>query len=98
MVTCLENLDKCNAECCKIIPFKISHVSGPLHVWLVTRGAMRVGNWYLLRCVCPRLSADNTCSIHGLNIYPTMCGYFVGQKEDYWIPENCIYANKSIKS
>jgi hypothetical protein len=95
MVDCINNLDKCNADCCKYISITHGFMSEErkryyeLHNCKIVR-ITREKFLILVPLRCTALGEDNLCTLHNEN-KPAVCKQFdTGKTNNYWIPPNCL--------
>lgn len=100
MKTCIDNLDACNAMCCKLLPFDLQVPIGHhmedyyrkrgIHVTRTSRSTIRI----LIPHHCSQLTNDNHCKLHDTPEKPYACKAFNEENahnEKYYIPLHCIY-------
>jgi len=94
-LNCIDNLHKCNAQCCKQLKFDFRHLTKNQIHYYETHGCkvsrMLDRSWVItVPMICPQLK-DNKCSLHGTPEKPQICQDYGNQKTGILYPENCIY-------
>ena len=94
---CLNNLDKCDAKCCKVLPMMLNNPTQAFLDYYQTHGCeiirkSRTIYQVLIPNVCPQLE-NNKCKLHD-GKKPYLCDRFGKVTDGYYIPDNCIHAKK----
>lgn len=101
--SCLDNLPRCHAACCRVLPFNLNVTIGHpmedyyrkhgLEVKRLDRNTIRI----LIPWVCKGIDTDmNLCRYHGTSDKPYACRVFGDMKtEGYYIPPECRFNKKN---
>ena len=95
---CTDNLDKCKASCCKVLPFYVKSFPGDiwedyyikhgLEFTRISRTLIKV----LVPYDCKQLDESNLCKLHGSEDKPSLCKALNEKTAtNYHITDGCIY-------
>lgn len=96
-LSCLDNLDRCQAKCCKELVFFVPRMNKQREEYYTTHGCevFRVKRDLFKVIVpmrCPQLSEDNKCKLHGTESKPYFCRKLdKGSAHLFEVREDCIY-------
>jgi hypothetical protein len=102
-MNCTDNLDKCKAMCCKLLPFDLNIPIGhPLEDYYRKRGlsVTRTGRGTIRVIIphrCAQLTPEDHCKLHNTPSKPHTCTAFNEENAHngkYHIPTHCIYEKK----
>lgn len=94
---CIDNLPNCNAACCRSLTFTVVGLTPDQLDYYQKHGcevSVRNGTHIFkikVPMVCPQLTPDNRCGLHGTDEQPKICKDFGPNTEGYTVPEGCIY-------
>lgn len=96
MVDCLSNLEKCNAECCRILVFAGRNLSQDKIKYYENHGCKieKISHeqyQIIVPVKCQMLGDDNKCKAHDSEFKPNVCKSFKeGNTSGYFIPKECL--------
>jgi len=99
-LSCLKNLSKCNASCCRSLPIFLSSLTTEQQEFYKRHGCkilqMNPHKWLVqIPLVCTALSSENLCSLHGTDKKPLACQRLdENHYKNYLITENCLLEDK----
>ena len=97
---CLENLEKCNASCCRSIYFDMQTLTEDLRKYYQYHGCIIKRNpnrqWRVhVPLKCQMLTEDNLCKVHGTRHKPDVCSKLdEGTKSNFGLTEGCLLHDK----
>ena len=98
--TCLTQLPKCQARCCKVITFDVKNPTQDILYYYRLHGCETIRrDRSIYRIVvplrCNALTDDLRCSLHGTPEKPQVCNRLNEKTADqYHITPNCIFSDK----
>jgi len=94
----MNNLEKCNASCCKVLVFNIKLLSKDMKKYYEHHGVkiIKYGRGYraIVPVNCLQLDENNLCKLHNTKDKPRCCVNLVeNNTSSYYLTEGCMLKN-----